>query len=94
MRVNFGLTVGLVALVLGGCAGGAMVPAPAPLLAGCGADRLVGLIGAPVASLPARPAAGTLRILRPGDPVTEDFSATRLNVILDDGDRITAVSCG
>lgn len=81
---------------LGGCGPGDMPRvAPAPgLLAQCGADRLIGLIGLPVADLPAQPATRSLRILRPGDPVTEDFNPSRLNVILDAGDHISAVSCG
>lgn len=91
-------------LVLAGCAmqapspvqsPGQMPPAPGgPLLARCGADRLIGMIGRPVSALPKAPAGGTLRILRPGDPVTEDFRDTRLNIILDSGDHVTALSCG
>lgn len=85
------------ALGLAACASGSPPsgrPSGQGLLAQCGADRLVGLIGAPLASLPPQPASRSLRILRPGDPVTEDFSETRLNVILDSADRLTAVSCG
>jgi len=82
---------------LGGCTAVAFDPAPTRrqgLLGHCGADRVVGLIGAPVAALPAQPASRTVRTVRPGDPVTEDFSNARLNVILDSADRIIAVSCG
>ncbi len=67
---------------------------PAGLLARCGADRLIGLIGQSITTLPAQPADRSVRVLRPGDPVTEDFNDQRLNVILDGRDIITAISCG
>jgi hypothetical protein len=97
MRVLCRMMAVALGLGLSGCvAGGPPYARPAGqgLLARCGADRLIGLIGAPVTALPEHPATRSLRILRPGDPVTEDFSETRLNVILDSADRITAVSCG
>lgn len=88
-----------VLVLLSGCVGasGPSVPPPMPpagLLATCGADKVLDLIGQPIAAFTAPAAAKTLRILRPGDPVTEDFSESRLNVILDDKDHISALSCG
>lgn len=35
-----------------------------------------------------------LRILHYGDPVTEDFSPSRINIILDKSSHVTQVSCG
>lgn len=63
---------------------------PAP----CGADILAGLVGQPVIRLPGDEVGGPIRIIRPGDAVTEDFSPTRLNVSLDGNDTIAALSCG
>lgn len=97
MRLVSRITVVALLLGLSGCASGqpsVQRPAGQALLSRCGADRLIGLIGAPVTALPSQPSGRSLRVLRPGDPVTEDFSETRLNVILDSADRITAVSCG
>ncbi len=87
---------GLVAFALvSGCIGaGGPAVSPGGLLAKCGADGLLDLIGQPVSGFAAPAAAQTVRILRPGDPVTEDYSETRLNVILDDKDHISALSCG
>jgi len=60
----------------------------------CDATRLAYLIGKPrqvaeVASLPPRS-----RIIGPGDAVTMDYLAERLNVSLDDRDIVIRLSCG
>jgi hypothetical protein len=60
----------------------------------CGADRLAGYIGQPVTALPGDEAPGSVRVIRPGDAVTEDWSETRLNVSLDGNDIIAALTCG
>ena len=60
----------------------------------CGGDHVYWLIGQPVTSLPAVGKWGTLRIIRPGQAVTEDYSETRLNVDLDAADTIMSLSCG
>jgi hypothetical protein len=87
----------LAVLLLAGCASPPM-PLPPPGqgqdLAPCGAIGLQGLVGEPLARLPVVPRAQGVRLLRPGDPVTEDFSATRLNVTLDGNDIIAALTCG
>lgn len=68
---------------------------PGPLdLVKCGGDLVQPLIGQPVTNLPRSGNWGTLRVIRPGDAVTEDYSDTRLNVQLDANDRIMALSCG
>lgn len=36
----------------------------------------------------------TVRVIRPGEPVTMDYRANRLNVELDDGDKIVRIFCG
>ena len=60
----------------------------------CGAAALQGLTGQPLAALPASGPWVALRVIRPGDAVTEDFSESRLNVSLDGADRIAALTCG
>jgi hypothetical protein len=35
-----------------------------------------------------------IRIIRPGDAVTEDFNPARINFVLDADERITQVYCG
>lgn len=87
-----GLT-GLGLMLLAGCMP-VMVPTPATPLSRCGADRLIGLIGRDIGALPPQPGDRSVRILRPGDAVTEDYSDRRLNVILDGRDNVTALSCG
>ena len=84
----------------------ACVPVPDPVpghgdtppsgqdLASCGGAELAGLIGGPVAALPATGGWGVLRVLHPGEPVTEDYSISRLNVEVDEHGRITGLSCG
>ena len=60
----------------------------------CGADRLQAFVGQPVGLLPNTDPTVILRIIRPGDAVTEDFSLQRLNARLDAQDRITSLTCG
>ncbi len=63
-------------------------------LAACGGDKVARFIGLNVASLPATGGWGALRILRPGMMMTLDYSATRLNVNVDDTGIILDMSCG
>ncbi len=58
----------------------------------CGAVARIGLVGVPVARAEGLPPGA--RIIRPGDAVTEEFSAGRLNVYLDGRDIITSLTCG
>ncbi|NUB44682.1 hypothetical protein GEU84_009830 [Fertoebacter nigrum] len=83
-------------LVLVACAPPAPVRSPGSTIdpVPCGAAAMQDLIGQPASVLPASGPPGSLRLIRPGDAVTEDFSATRLNVMLDARDRITALTCG
>jgi hypothetical protein len=69
-------------------------PGAAPDLAACGAADLMPLVGGPVSALPATGGWGALRIIHPGDAVTEDFSETRLNVEVDGQETILRLSCG
>ena len=68
---------------------------PGPLnLARCGGDQVEPLIGQPVSALPATGGWGTLRVIWPGMPVTEDYSSSRLNVDVNAEGRISGLWCG
>lgn len=84
----------------GGGSGGRSAGGQAPAVARqadpvpCGAAAYAGLRGQPLTALPGDEIPGTMRIILPGDTLTSDFSPTRLNVTLDDSNRIAALSCG
>jgi hypothetical protein len=52
------------------------------------------LIGKPATDPGVPPASATVRIIKPGDQVTMDFVATRLNIDVDAAGNITALRCG
>ena len=60
----------------------------------CGGDLVTALIGQDIATLPASGDWGTLRVISPGMAVTEEYSETRLNVMIDDQNRIVSAYCG
>ncbi|MFC3716253.1 I78 family peptidase inhibitor [Luteimonas soli] len=74
--------------------------APADAATQCNADAAQSYIGqdaseATVAQAKAAAGAtGALRVIKPGQPVTMDFRADRLNVEVDDGNAIVRISCG
>jgi Peptidase inhibitor I78 family len=70
-------------------------PAPAdPAADTCNMAQYASLVGKPAAD-PGVPAAGaTVRIIKPGDQVTMDFQATRLNVDVGADGNITGLRCG
>jgi hypothetical protein len=93
----------VVVLMLAGCSapsgggrdpGAAVVPGRGGDPVPCGADVLAALVGQPLTALPGDEVSGPIRVIRPGDAVTEDFIRTRLNVSLDGNDVIAALSCG
>ena len=65
-----------------------------PDLVKCGGLPIQALIGRNVAEMPVRGDWGTLRVIWPGMPVTEDYSVSRLNVDVDADGLITGVWCG
>ncbi len=93
--------IALPLLVLAGCA---TAPAPAPAPAGpgggaCNAAAAQFVVGrsADAAMQEAarlRSGARSVRVLRPGEAVTMEFSRERLNLELDAGGRIASVRCG
>jgi hypothetical protein len=89
----------LAALALAGYATSAPPPPPSPRSGQCNADALGNLVGRPGdAALGAdamrRSGALRLRWIRPGDAVTMDYSAQRLNVHLDGQGRVDHFACG
>lgn len=59
----------------------------------CGAASLQTAIGAPLRAV-ALPEDRPVRVIRPGDLVTQDFAPGRLNVELDARGRIAGLRCG
>lgn len=70
------------------------MPVPMPPMGSCGAAGLQGLVGTPVALLPATGPWGALRVIRPGQMVTMDYSDSRLNATVDGRDIILSLTCG
>jgi hypothetical protein len=60
----------------------------------CGAPALQYLVGKPVSAFEGMQHGGPVRVIRSGQPVTMDYSPTRLNVVLDSKDRISRINCG
>jgi len=94
----------LIALVLlGGCTvdttlqpGPQMPPPQIPPETGasCGAADLQSLIGQPESVLATMRFGTVVRVIHPGDMVTEDYSPSRLNIRIDASGRIAALGCG
>lgn len=60
----------------------------------CGASGLQGLVGQPESVLMSMRFSQPVRVIRPGMAVTMDFSAFRLNILIDRLGRIERVYCG
>jgi hypothetical protein len=60
----------------------------------CNMAQYATLIGKPSTDSGVPPASATVRIIKPGDQVTMDFQATRLNIDVNGSGVITAVRCG
>ena len=89
------LSLPLVALALAACTelpDGPFPPVDDP--DACGASGLQSLVGQPEAVIYATTFTVQIRILRPGEPHTDDYSAQRANFTVDRSGRITSVTCG
>lgn len=95
----------IAALGLAGLASGCVAVFPVPLPKGpsatpadtdgrCGAAGLQGLIGQRESVLAALRLRQPMRVIHPGQAVTMDYSAERLNIQIDKAGRIAAVTCG
>jgi hypothetical protein len=58
----------------------------------CGASQYQALIGTNIAAA-TYPADANIRVIRPNEPVTQDFSAQRLNIVTDASGVITSLEC-
>lgn len=107
-RCWYPLGLGL-ALLLAGCAGLNTAPGPEPERApppprvadgdACGAERVQDHIGrahdaALGEAIRAESGAASMRVVRPGEAVTLDYRADRLNVRLDADGIIAEIVCG
>lgn len=68
--------------------------AEAPVEDACGAADLQHLVGSPASAAEGVGTPGSVRMIRPGDAVTMDYRADRLNIELDAGDLVDRVYCG
>ena len=67
---------------------------PDPPDASCSAEALQHLVGQPESAFDPSGFDEPVRIIRPGDAITMDFSLKRLNVEIGPDGRITAIRCG
>lgn len=82
----------LMPLALLGCI---EVPMPVdPVETACGAAELQDLVGRDAAVLQTMRFGQTVRIIRPGMAVTMDYLAERLNIEIDESEKIVRVNCG
>jgi hypothetical protein len=58
----------------------------------CGASQYASLVGSNFAAV-TLPAGANIRIIQPNQPVTQDFSAERLNIVTDANGIITSLEC-
>jgi glucose/arabinose dehydrogenase len=69
-------------------------PSTDPAADTCNMAQYATLVGKPSTDAGVPPASATVRIIKPGDQVTMDFQATRLNIEVGADGTITAVRCG
>ncbi len=96
MKSRGPLLVPFLLAALAACAAPQPVIVPSQDGAGdtCGLAALSDLLGQPASVLDTMRFAQPIRVIRPDDAVTEDFSPERLNVHLDERDRVESLSCG
>ena len=87
------------ALLLTACGAAPPIPqgTPAPATAGpdsCGRSARSALVGQQATALERVLILGPVRVNRPGDAVTRDYAATRINFDIDAGERIARIWCG
>ena len=86
------------AVILASLALMACNPTPPPrkvLVSGsCGAEGMQTLVGQDRSVLAAMTFPAGTRIIEPGQPVTMDYSATRLNILIGKTGKVERVNCG
>lgn len=74
-------------------------PAPVEPIRECNANRIQGLVDrdatpATIKQAQEQATARSVRVIKPGMAVTMDYRSDRLNVELDEANKITALRCG
>ena len=69
-------------------------PLPAQNEDTCGAQRYANLIGQDATALETMLLLGMVRVIRPGDMMTRDYRAERINFMIDANETIKAINCG
>ena len=69
-------------------------PLPPQLEDTCGAAEFAGLIGQDATALEKTLRLGMVRVIRPGDMVTQDFRPARINFMIDANETIEMINCG
>ncbi|MZQ91048.1 hypothetical protein GVY41_18175 [Frigidibacter albus] len=91
------LAGGAALLLLAACVtegGSGPAPGPGPVADACGAAGLQRLVGQPASTLETMRFSQQLRVINPGQMVTMDYLEARLNIAIDEQDRISRVYCG
>lgn len=86
--------LGLVACMPEGGAGSGAGGGMPPVEDACGAAGLQQMVGQPASALDTMRFAQPMRVIRPGQAVTMDYNAERLNFAVGEDGRITRVYCG
>ena len=81
-------------LTLVACVEGAVPPPASPTEDTCGAAAFQDLVGQDVSPVFATTFTTPIRVIRPGEAVTMDFSAERLNFRVDGDEVVQSVTCG
>ena len=84
----------IAAVLLAACVPDPQVPVPMPPAGTCGAAELQGLVGKLATVLEKMKLGRNVRIIRPGQAVTMDYSESRLNIEIDAAEVIVRLSCG
>lgn len=69
-------------------------PLPMPPEDACGAKALAYLVSRPESVLASMTLPAPTRIIHPREAVTMDYSAERLNILIDDKGLIAKINCG
>ena len=69
-------------------------PAEAAAVATCAGTDIYAYIGQKASALPASGPWTSLRVLKPGDAATMDYSPTRLTVTVDNRNLVQTIACG
>ena len=88
----------LIALPLAACAT-MPPPAPPPLAESCNAEAASWAMGHAVSDdiverIRVETGSQSVRVIRPGQPVTMDYRGDRVNIKLNERDAIVGISCG